>query len=239
MGWRGRKRGRRTAYWCKGSEPRALFVFVGPHSVIRLRNALRPSSFPPPYPPLPSSYLSPRAHRPSANPSVSPPPSPRHPSSACSYPLPSTGGSNGCGGICQAVTHPHTAVFSDMFLRVLCVLPRARFIPVTSFPSFLPSFPPPTLPRFCPRNTPPRRTDLHPSVHPFAASTYVTLVLIFHRRATSPRADVKKRGGGRNSRPRASTLCPSPPSAALRGIRFARGSGETPRDEIRPRDSHR
>lgn len=36
---------------CKGSEPRALFVFVGPHSVIRLRNALRPSSFPPPYPP--------------------------------------------------------------------------------------------------------------------------------------------------------------------------------------------
>ncbi|KAG7199128.1 hypothetical protein KM043_018019 [Ampulex compressa] len=31
----------------KGSLPRALFVFVGPHSVIRLRNALRPSSFPP------------------------------------------------------------------------------------------------------------------------------------------------------------------------------------------------
>lgn len=28
----------------------ALFVFVGPHSVIRLLNAPRPSSFPPPQP---------------------------------------------------------------------------------------------------------------------------------------------------------------------------------------------
>lgn len=33
---------------CKGSVPLALFVFVGPHSVIRLLNAPRPSSFPPP-----------------------------------------------------------------------------------------------------------------------------------------------------------------------------------------------
>ena len=30
---------------CKGSVPPTLFVFVGPHSVIRLLNAARPSSF--------------------------------------------------------------------------------------------------------------------------------------------------------------------------------------------------
>lgn len=30
---------------CKGSVPPTLFVFVGPHSVIRLLNAPRPSSF--------------------------------------------------------------------------------------------------------------------------------------------------------------------------------------------------
>lgn len=35
---------------CKGSVPLALFVFVGPHSVIRLLNAPRPSSSPPPQP---------------------------------------------------------------------------------------------------------------------------------------------------------------------------------------------
>lgn len=49
----GVERGRGGGSWsggCKGSVPLALFVFVGPHSVIRLLNAPRPSSFPPPQP---------------------------------------------------------------------------------------------------------------------------------------------------------------------------------------------
>lgn len=49
----GRGRGRRGVAergGCKGSVPLALFVFVGPHSVIRLRNAPRPSSFAPQQP---------------------------------------------------------------------------------------------------------------------------------------------------------------------------------------------
>lgn len=65
-----------TVQWCKGSEPRALFVFVGPHSVIRLRNALRPSSFPPPYPPPPGDF---------------PPPAPLTAHPSVRVPLPSLG----------------------------------------------------------------------------------------------------------------------------------------------------
>lgn len=119
------------AQWCKGSEPRALFVFVGPHSVIRLRNALRPSSFPPPYPPPPDDL--PLRHPP-ARPSVpvtlpfsNSPFRPHVPSS-------SSGGSNGCGGICQAVTHPHGRILGYVFARSL----PPRFIPITVYlPFFL------------------------------------------------------------------------------------------------------
>lgn len=95
--------------------------------MIRLRNALRPSSFPPPYPP-PKSPL-----QPPSSPLLSP----------VLLPVPSfSGGSNGCGGICQAVTHPHGRILGYVFARSLS--PVSTLIPFSLFPPLIPPpwFPP-------------------------------------------------------------------------------------------------
>lgn len=88
--------------------------------MIRLRNALRPSSFSPPYPPLKS------------------PPTPPSPPllSPVLLPVPSfSGGSNGCGGICQAVTHPHGRILGYVFARSLSSVSSVTL--VRSLPFFL------------------------------------------------------------------------------------------------------
>lgn len=143
--------------WCTGSEPRALFVFVGPHSVIRLRNALRPSSFPPPYPPPPSDL--PLHHSPPIRPFAS-----RYPPLALFRPHhqgpSSTGGSNGCGGICQAVTHPHGRILGYVFARSLpLAFHLCHILSLSFFLSFFSSVP------ASPYYYLSRYTDLHSSVH--------------------------------------------------------------------------
>lgn len=110
--------------------------------------------------------LHPAASLRAARPPIRPSPSPRHP---CRSPLQphvppsSTGGSNGCGGICQAVTHPHGRILGYVFARSL---PPAFHPSVTSSLSLssFPRFHPPVPPR-SPRFSMYGSASIRPSVH--------------------------------------------------------------------------
>jgi len=91
----------------------------------------------------------------------------------------SSGGSNGCGGICQAVTHPHGRILGYVFARSL---PPPALRP-RHVPSSLPPPCPPPVSLAPPRRRLFPRADLHPSICPsVVAYAYVIPVFIFYRR---------------------------------------------------------
>lgn len=146
--------------------------------------------------------LHPAASLRAARPPIRPSPSPRHPVGLpfTHVPPSSTGGSNGCGGICQAVTHPHGRILGYVFARSLP--PAFHPCHVLSLPFFLPPFSPPAAAAFLDV-----RICIHSSVRPSVHTRPTSPPYSFFTAATSPRAE--KRG----------VTVPPPP---YRGIRFAR-----------------
>lgn len=150
--------------------------------MIRLRNALRPSSFPPPYPPrLPLIVVPAR------------PPACAHPFDSRYHP---TGGSDGCGGICQTVTHPHGRILGYVFARSPSPASSLGTIPC----SFRRSHPPlpPLLVRFdLSRCAEPAHPSIRPFIRLFLRERPRRICLLFYGtsevRSHAPRADGRKR----------------------------------------------